>query len=168
MSADVYIYALTDDRGIPRYVGQSVDPWKRRTNHVSRHAAAAVLEWIENLASVGKQPTLIVLYKVQPDEDAGECERRFIRLLATTSELLNWRPGARVRRRAPEPTAGSVLLAAYANERGLSQKALAAMIGVDQPRMSRMLSGQRRPGRRSAVALLETCGIPLAAWEQAP
>lgn len=163
----VYIYALTDAAGVPRYVGQSVDPWNRKTNHCSRHAAQSVVEWISGLRERGEEPTLVVLYKVQPDEDPDERERYFIRLLSTTAELLNWRPQRPIKRRSHQRSAAAAMLADILSSRGMSQKTMAAKVGTDQANMSRILSGHHKPSRKIAVSIMEAFGVPAAAWEQA-
>lgn len=45
----IYIYALFDAEGRPRYVGQSYDPHGRYREHVSERARPAVKEWVDSL-----------------------------------------------------------------------------------------------------------------------
>lgn len=46
----------------------------------------------------------------------------------------------------------------------LSQTEAAAIIGIDMTVLSRILSGERRPGLKMAVRIAKKTGIPVEVW----
>ncbi len=90
VTVGVWIYGLVDpDTGLVCYVGQSVKPCIRFTNHISRFAAPDVVAWVAELAARNAVPTLAILdYTVG---DADELELSYIEKFARISPLLNRR-----------------------------------------------------------------------------
>src|SRR5690606_26666241 len=127
-----YIYALTDPDGMPRYVGQSVDPQARLASHLSRHASVAVRQWVDSLRTRGEQPRLTVLYKVSDGESPSDLEKQFIRLLGSAGKLINFRPG-----KDSDVLPGATALRDWMHHRGLTQSTLASMLGTEQSVVSR-------------------------------
>ena len=92
----VYIYALNEPGGGPRYVGQCLDPVKRLKDHwVSRakkvHYNPALRDW---LASLGEVPEMIILQQVER-RHAFAAEKHWIELFnwMTDGKLLNVKHG---------------------------------------------------------------------------
>jgi len=61
---------------------------------------------------------------------------------------------------------GVQLLTAALRERGLSQRACAVLTGEDQGGIARILSGQRLPSRRAALAFLREFTVPIESWDE--
>ena len=69
--------------------------------------------------------------------------------------------------RASEGT--RLLRLAYLAAKPTSRKEFGEKHGVDTPSyMSRLLSGDRSPGRALAADWVDTLGIPITAWDQVP
>jgi hypothetical protein len=83
-SVPIYIYALTDDDGSIRYIGQTANIERRLADH---HLTAtsewmlaggpAYLKWLKSLGKQGKRPLLVVLEETDV-EHADEAEDRHI------------------------------------------------------------------------------------------
>lgn len=61
---------------------------------------------------------------------------------------------------------GIQLLSAALRERGMSQRACAAATGEDQATIARILSDQRLPSRRAALAFLREFKVPIESWDE--
>jgi ribosomal protein S16 len=157
--APIYIYALTDPDGTPRYVGQSNNPHARLSNHTSQFAAPAVRDWVTKLREQGQKPGLCLLYRVTETESAEEAEKRFIRELGTVGNLLNFRPG---KREGVVPAAQK--LRDWLHEQGATQTDFARMLTTDQSVVSRWINGTRVPGVRSALKIQRATGIDPELW----
>lgn len=82
----IYIYALIDPRtrGV-RYVGQSVDPERRYTQHVTATEDTPKGVWIRELRSLGLEPDLIILGNATDQQQANYLETWWM--------LVGWRQG---------------------------------------------------------------------------
>jgi hypothetical protein len=96
--APIYIYALTDPDGVPRYVGKSADLIQRFARHLSTGAEPAIRAWVSELRQIGELPRLITLFRVPDGECPFQEEASIIRMLrATGTPLLNKLPRKRGR-----------------------------------------------------------------------
>ena len=92
---NVWIYALVDPRDQSvRYVGRSRHPIVRFYGHVSKGTLAyagankRLYGWIEDLATAGVRPMLLLIERV-PMKSAGDGERRWIDHFRPTGLLFN-------------------------------------------------------------------------------
>lgn len=91
-SVPVYVYGLVDPTdGSVRYVGKSDRPKYRVTTHLSCSAAKPVRAWVEDLATAGLRPQLVILHAVQPGEDSAPWEMHYILHFRQHGRLLNCR-----------------------------------------------------------------------------
>lgn len=51
---------------------------------------------------------------------------------------------------------------------GMSLAALGELVGSDQPAMSRILKGERKPGRALSVRIETETGVPALLWDVSP
>lgn len=88
-----YVYALVDPRTrLPRYVGRTVDPASRMTNHLSTADSprrTAKRAWIAELLSLGLRPYMEFLEFDVPADRAQAVERSWIATLGERHDLLN-------------------------------------------------------------------------------
>lgn len=63
---------------------------------------------------------------------------------------------------------GRERLAEYRDRCGYKQYELAKLIEVDEPYLSQLLSGRRRPGLPTAVRIERLTGIPAESWLLTP
>lgn len=74
-----YIYGLYDPRDNElRYVGKSIRPAQRLTNHLSEHAKNHRGHWLAELSAAGLRPVLRIIDSVSLDADWQTIERRYI------------------------------------------------------------------------------------------
>jgi hypothetical protein len=77
----VYVYGLVDPRtNQVRYVGASIDPWRRRSEHLSEARSAsqsAKALWLRDLLATGGQPQVLILGRTARD-DWRSIEERWI------------------------------------------------------------------------------------------
>lgn len=75
----IFIYGLIDPRTNQiRYIGQSVRPKERLTNHCNEKAHCHRAHWIQSLARDGLKPILLILDTVEPGADWRCVERDWI------------------------------------------------------------------------------------------
>lgn len=75
----IFIYALTDpETGAIRYIGKSIRPYQRLTNHCNEQARCHRTNWIRSLRSRGLRPALVILETLPPGADWQSAERRWI------------------------------------------------------------------------------------------
>lgn len=76
---NVYIYALVDPRsGLVRYVGKSVRPTDRLSNHCNEQGNSHRHRWLRQLRALELKPTLTILEEVTSGTNWQEAERRWI------------------------------------------------------------------------------------------
>ncbi len=76
----VYIYALADPLdGSVRYIGKSVRPNERLTNHCNEKNRCHRTNWIQSLLRSGRRPVMGILDRISPGEDWQSTERAWIR-----------------------------------------------------------------------------------------
>ena len=63
-------------------------------------------------------------------------------------------------------TLGGRMLADFLERARLSQHDLETKLGASQGALSRLLTGERLPGRKLGAELLRAAGIPLCAWDE--
>jgi hypothetical protein len=86
----VYIYSLTDPRtGEVRYIGQSIRPRERLTNHFHDRCRTYRTYWLRELRTLGIKPTLAVLETVPPGADwwIGNVQQAAVDALAADAVL---------------------------------------------------------------------------------
>lgn len=76
----VYIYALCDPKtNSIRYIGKSIRPKERYTNHLNDNSKTHKVNWINSLKSKGLKPTMIILQTLAENEDWQQAERDWIK-----------------------------------------------------------------------------------------
>lgn len=89
VSAVAFVYGLAEpDTGRIRYVGRSIDPWRRIDEHVSAAATDPIHGWVAELRDRGLSPLLVILAPIGPSDSPDALEQQFIWSLRT-AELLN-------------------------------------------------------------------------------
>jgi tetrahydromethanopterin S-methyltransferase subunit G len=89
MSETGYVYTLDDPRtDEPRYVGATVKPRSRLTNHATAPHSDALQEWIDELNADGEEPTM-TLIRVADADDLRDAEKRLVDNLSERFDLLN-------------------------------------------------------------------------------
>ena len=74
-----YIYALVDPSTKQiRYIGKSIRPRERLTNHCNEQSRTWRTNWIRSVLAQGKRPHLLILEELAPDADWKPAERRWI------------------------------------------------------------------------------------------
>jgi len=109
---ETFIYALLDVDGTPRYVGKTMTPRKRLTEHwFSRHGRhgngqTAVARWLATLV----EPPVMEILQVTTRATATEAERHWIRTLTTEhgqdvilNDRLTGQPAAEARTPSRQP-----------------------------------------------------------------
>ena len=153
----VYIYALTEPDGTPRYVGQTADVARRLAEHKRDSASAPVRRWTRSLAARGLEPGLRVLHRVSMGECPFRCERRYIRDLRAT--LLN---GSRkLSPRSP----GGIALRSWLDESDVTYAELGSRLAVDASLVGRWVHFGG-PGAANAQKLQTVTGIDAALWRK--
>lgn len=94
----VYIYDLSDPRsGEVRYIGKSVHPRERLTEHIRQAKRGSVVHckrWIDGLLKAGVRPALGILEEATSHDAANEAERYWIGSLRLVgADLTNRTPG---------------------------------------------------------------------------
>lgn len=75
----IYIYALTDPfTGDIRYIGKSIRPKERLTNHCNDSSKTWRTNWIQSVLSKGLRPELLILEELDDDADWQTAERSWI------------------------------------------------------------------------------------------
>lgn len=76
----VYIYALCDPKTNDiRYIGKSIRPKERYTNHLNDQSKTHKVNWIKSLKKKGLKPTMIILQKLDDNSDWQTAERDWIK-----------------------------------------------------------------------------------------
>jgi hypothetical protein len=74
-----YIYGLCDpESGAVRYIGKSVRPFERYTNHLNERSHCHRTHWIQSLLARGLKPALTILEEVAGEWPWQEAERFWI------------------------------------------------------------------------------------------
>lgn len=75
----VYIYALVDPRtNAIRYIGKSVRPRQRRSNHLQERPTCHRTRWLASLRREGLQPVMLILQRLRDGDDWQSVERDWI------------------------------------------------------------------------------------------
>lgn len=75
----VYIYALADPiDGIVRYIGKSIRPNERLTNHCNEKPTCHRTKWIQKMIREGRRPIISIFGKLDPKEDWQDVEKGWI------------------------------------------------------------------------------------------
>lgn len=84
------VYYLTDPRnGQPRYVGSSVDPERRLSQHISQTHNNRVREWIDELESEGLMPQIQIVARDVPKSELRDTEHEILFSLAEEIDVFN-------------------------------------------------------------------------------
>ena len=83
----IYIYALVDPftKQI-RYIGKSVRPKERLTNHCNDKSVTWRTNWIQSILAKGKRPELLILQTLDDNEDWQLAESEWIK----KAREMNW------------------------------------------------------------------------------
>lgn len=154
-AGSVYIYALTEPDGTPRYVGQTVDIARRFAEHKRGSTSAPVRNWVKRLAARGLEPGLEILHRAQDDECPCRCERRYIRALRAT--VLN------SDRKMPPRSPAGIALRKWLDESEMTYAELGARLGVDASLIGRWVHFGG-PSAANAKKLQAVTGIDVALW----
>lgn len=74
-----FIYGLVDPfTGLIRYIGKSIRPRERLTNHCNEPPYCHRTKWIQSVIRKGGRPTMTILETVPAGEDWQSVERRWI------------------------------------------------------------------------------------------
>lgn len=153
----VCIYALLEPgTGEVRYVGRSWNPWARLSAHANK-GTLPVREWI---ASLQQRPECVVLHQVRPDEDASECEARFI-ALHDGPRLLNQVAPDRFRHHV-EPTGVGRQLRTLREAIGMSVQSCARDLGWQRADVLKLEYNRRKFTIRRLDAYARAFSLPHA------
>lgn len=76
----VYIYALADPaNGQIRYIGKSIRPLERLTNHCNEKSVCHRTNWIKAMIREGRRPVIGILDRLDESEDWKTAEQRWIK-----------------------------------------------------------------------------------------
>lgn len=82
-----YIYGLIDPfTHKVRYIGQSIRPYQRLTNHCNDKSKTHRTNWIQSLIRIGSRPRLIILQELPSGSDWKSAEIKWISI----SRKYNW------------------------------------------------------------------------------
>jgi hypothetical protein len=127
-----HVYSLSDPRdGAIKYVGKSLDPWRRLYTHRSKWAAGAVRNWVTELFPL--EPKLEILERLGDSAtEAMFAERNWIaKLRASGATLLNTSNGGeRV------PTSQDNKFSGF----GARVRSRRTQLGIDQSQLSKLTS----------------------------
>jgi hypothetical protein len=95
LKGPVFIYALIDpETDEPRYIGKSIRPFERLTNHMNEKAACHRTHWLQSLKRKGLRPILVILEGLCGEWPWEEAERYWIaRLRQQGAPLVNGTSG---------------------------------------------------------------------------
>lgn len=87
----IFIYALTDpDTGEIRYIGKSINPWRRANYHMQEKSHCHRVYWLQSLRRQGKKPGVVIIEEIRGAWPWQESERFWIRYaLAHGVRLVN-------------------------------------------------------------------------------
>lgn len=75
----IYIYGLCDpESGLIRYIGKSIRPNERLTNHMSDQGTCHRTNWLRSLKSRGLKPTLVILQELPDNAIWQDAEKAWI------------------------------------------------------------------------------------------
>lgn len=160
-----FIYALCDpDTNKVRYIGQSKNPGVRYSQHCRESGDTPKGEWIANLRSNGRLPTMRILLAAPRDEIA-EYERNAIRDHAEECDLFNCHHMPIVEGVSNlDDELGAILYESLSREDRIraslfmlrmSQAEAAREIGVEHNTVRTYLAGQTAVDRERVLSKLE-------------
>lgn len=75
----VYIYGLCDpESGLIRYIGKSIRPVERLSNHMNDHGTCHRTNWLRSLKIKGLKPTLVILQELPENAAWQDAEKAWI------------------------------------------------------------------------------------------
>lgn len=75
----IYIYGLCDpESGLIRYIGKSIRPNERLTNHMNDQGTCHRTNWLRSLKSKGLKPNLVILQELPDDAIWQDAEKAWI------------------------------------------------------------------------------------------
>jgi hypothetical protein len=95
MTKPAFIYALRDpDTGSVRYIGKSIRPLERLTNHMNERKRCHRTNWLQSLKARGLRPVMEIIEQVPDGVSWQERERHHIAAaLAASENLVNGTSG---------------------------------------------------------------------------
>ena len=152
-----HVYSLSDPRdGAIRYVGKSLDPWRRLYTHRSKWAAGSVRKWVTEIFPL--EPKLEILERLgESATEAMLAERNWIaKLRESGAKLLNTSSGGE---RAPTShdnkfSGFGARVRSRRTQLGIDQSQLSALTSIGQPTISRIEGDQSLNVRVETAVLL--------------